>query len=167
MQCETLAYSLEKEQGTVPLKLPAVLQVWISLSSLLWLLAMKSGTAPNTKTITIALTKSINMMCQCQEKNVMRKSVHGARKLTGPLIYHRCAFFRQRANMTSTFGKNFVLSCGHYKVRSNGEEISLDAKQSRHTCIRCSCTYNYAHLGSTQSQTQLLTCAKHYLPQYS
>lgn len=43
----------------------------------------------------------------------------GPGRLTPLLIYHRCAFLGQQANMILAFGKNFVVSCHHFRAHSD------------------------------------------------
>ena len=91
--------------------------------------------------ITIALTKSIKkrfVSARKKKKNVMRKSALGAGRLTAFLIYHRCAFLGQQANMILAFGKNFVLSCDHCRAHSNGRKMT-------HTQAAYACGQTHLH----------------------
>lgn len=100
------------------------------------------------RAITISLTKSINTVCRCQEKNMKRKKV-----FMGPGVWFitDVHFWEKRANMTSTFGKNFVLSCGHYRAWSQMVERSVWMHEThRHACVGVT-AHKCTHLVSTQS----------------
>lgn len=114
-------------------KLPAVLQVWISTSPQPWLIAMKSGTFSEDEAITIALTNSINAICQCQEKMWWEKKCwwgQGADRATD----------LSQLGMLETEGeydcekKNFVLSGDRYRTRTFSELITHMQELCTHLC---------------------------------
>lgn len=93
--------------------------------------------------------------------------VPGARRLSEPLIYHRCAFFETTGKtFASTFGRNFLLSCGHYRASTSGKRshwvhkhacMGVSARISTHTLLAHSLVHRCTET----------TCAKHPLTQDS
>lgn len=99
--------------------------------------------------ITIALTESISLICQCQERNVIlfrekkkkkkkEKTWSWGHRADGATdLSQMCISETTGEHFPSTFGKNFVLSCSHYRAKPK-EKISLD----RQVCmLGCVCTY--------------------------
>lgn len=110
-------------------KLPAGLQVWISVSSPLWLIAMKSRPSPNLKRSQwLWQTQSIRTV------SARRKECDEKKCWCGPGA-DRATDLLQMCLSKATDEQDFNIwkesSRGHYRARSNAEKTSLGAQNTQ------------------------------------
>lgn len=147
-------------------KLPAVLQVWISCVPATMINSNEIWDFSQHKAITIALTKPINPICQCQERNVMSKKCWWGQEADRTTdLSQMCIFETTGERSLQHLGRILCYHVGHYRAHSKWWADQPGCTKYTETRMHgCAFIHDYTHLVSTQSCMQMRrhTCAKHF-----